>query len=263
MKYWSTGEISKQRNISNRTLRYYDQINLLTPSYKDKYGKRFYSEEDLLKLEKILILKSLSMPLEDIQHLLEKLTYKQILIAHYNYLQNQLSQLEMSISNTSTLINMVTLEETLSWEKVVDLIRLSESTSTKKWMDFFNEEEKVYLKNILPNFSGNDPVIEQYIAILKKIESCLALSIQPDSVEGQEIAMKLLALSKETFQGDTTLENKFWEIRKLPSEETGLFPISNEVLNFVEKSIDFFTLRHYDNHVLNPVIKDDSINEKG
>lgn len=139
MKNWSIGEISKKRNISNRTLRYYDQIKLLTPSFKDEYGKRFYSEEDLLKLEKILILKSLSMPLEDIQNFLDKLTYKQILIAHYNHLQNQLSQLEMSITNTSTLINMVTLEETLSWEKVVDLIRLSESESMK-WMDFFSEE---------------------------------------------------------------------------------------------------------------------------
>ncbi len=240
MKNWSIGEISKKRNISNRTLRYYDQIKLLTPSFKDEYGKRFYSEEDLLKLEKILILKSLSMPLEDIQNFLDKLTYKQILIAHYNHLQNQLSQLEMSITNTSTLINMVTLEETLSWEKVVDLIRLSESASMK-WMDFFSEEEKAYLKSNLPNFSGNNPVIEQYIAITKKIESCIALNIQPESAEGQEIAMKLLELSKETFQGDAYLENKFWEIRKLPSEETGLFPISNEVLNFVEKSIDFFT----------------------
>jgi MerR family transcriptional regulator, thiopeptide resistance regulator len=64
---------------------------------------------------------------------------------------------------------------------------------------------------------------------------------QPESIEGREIAMKLLELSKETFQGDTYLEDKFWEIRKLPSEETGLYPISNEVLNFAEKSIDYFT----------------------
>ena len=145
----------------------------------------------------------------------------------------------MSITNTSTLINMVTLEETLSWEKVVDLIRLSESASMK-WMDFFNEQEKAYLQNSLPNISGNNHVIEQYIAIIKKIEACLALNIQPESVQGHEIAMKLLELSKETFQGDANLEEKFWEIRKLPSEETGLYPISNEVLNFAEKSIEDF-----------------------
>ncbi|MBZ9537062.1 MerR family DNA-binding transcriptional regulator, partial [Cytobacillus oceanisediminis] len=47
MKRWSIGEVSRQRNLSKRTLRYYDQIKLLTPSFKDEYGRRFYSEEDL------------------------------------------------------------------------------------------------------------------------------------------------------------------------------------------------------------------------
>lgn len=240
MKYWSTGEVSKQRNISNRTLRYYDQIKLLTPSYKDDYGKRYYSEEDLFKLEKILILKSLSLPLEDIQHLLDQLSYKQILISHYNHLQRQLSELETSISNTSTLINLVSLEETLSWEKLVELIDQSKQ-SEKKWMDFFNDDEKVHLENNLPNLSENDYLTAQYINLIKKIESCITLTIPPESVEGYQIAMNLTALSKETFQGDAQLENKFWEIRKLPSEETGLFPISNEVLEFVERSMDFFS----------------------
>ncbi|WP_341323241.1 MerR family transcriptional regulator [Solibacillus sp. FSL H8-0523] len=240
MKYWSTGEVSKQRNISNRTLRYYDQIKLLTPSYKDDYGKRYYSEEDLFKLEKILILKSLSMPLEDIQHLLDQLSYKQILISHYNHLQRQLTELETSISNTSTLINLVSLEETLSWEKLVELIDQSKQ-SEKKWMDFFNDDEKVHLENNLPNLSENDYLTAQYINLIKKIESCITLTIPPESVEGYQIAMNLTALSKETFQGDAQLENKFWEIRKLPSEETGLFPISNEVLEFVERSMDFFS----------------------
>lgn len=240
MNYWSTGEVSKQRNISNRTLRYYDQIKLLTPSYKDDYGKRYYSEEDLFKLEKILILKSLSMPLEDIQHLLDQLSYKQILISHYNHLQRQLTELETSISNTSTLINLVSLEETLSWEKLVELIDQSKQ-SEKKWMDFFNDDEKVHLENNLPNLSENDYLTAQYINLIKKIESCITLTIPPESVEGYQIAMNLTALSKETFKGDAQLENKFWEIRKLPSEETGLFPISNEVLEFVERSMDFFS----------------------
>ncbi|MER1957005.1 MAG: MerR family transcriptional regulator [Solibacillus sp.] len=240
MNYWSTGEVSKQRNISNRTLRYYDQIKLLTPSYKDDYGKRYYSEEDLFKLEKILILKSLSLPLEDIQHLLDQLSYKQILISHYNHLQRQLTELETSISNTSTLINLVSLEETLSWEKLVELIDQSKQ-SEKKWMDFFNDDEKVHLENNLPNLSENDYLTAQYINLIKKIESCITLTIPPESVEGYQIAMNLTALSKETFKGDAQLENKFWEIRKLSSEETGLFPISNEVLEFVERSMDFFS----------------------
>nr|WP_324254109.1 hypothetical protein [Paenibacillus sp. 1001270B_150601_E10] len=32
---------------------------------------------------------------------------------------------------------------------------------------------------------------------------------------------------------------KCWEVRKLPSEESGLYPVTDEVLNFVERSIAY------------------------
>lgn len=60
MNLWTTGEVAKQRGISVRTLRYYDQIKLLKPSFRDENGKRFYSEENLIKLEKIIILKKMN-----------------------------------------------------------------------------------------------------------------------------------------------------------------------------------------------------------
>lgn len=238
MKYWTTGEVSKQRKISTRTLRYYDQINLITPSFKDEYGKRFYSEDDLLKLEKILLLKSLSMPLEDIQMFLEKITYKQLFVAHYNHLQSQLTQLEKSLAHTSTLINMLSLDKELSWEKVIELVDISE-TSSKKWIDFFDEDELNILKDSLPNLSKNDVLTQHYINIVKHIEQCISSNIEPNSDEGLEIARKLIDLSIKTFQGNEQLAEKFWEVRNLPAEQTGLFPISKEVLQFVEQCINY------------------------
>lgn len=142
MKRWTTGELSKQRNISVRTLRYYDQINLLTPSFKDADGKRYYSEDDLFKLEKIIILKSLSLPLENISVIMDKLSYKQILISYYNYLQEQLLELQTSISNTTSLINMIDLEKSLSWEHVTKLVQNTQN-NPEKWIEYFQDNEKI------------------------------------------------------------------------------------------------------------------------
>ncbi|AWE07121.1 MerR family transcriptional regulator [Lysinibacillus sp. 2017] len=242
MKRWTTGEVSKLRNLSIRTLRYYDQINLLTPSFKDEHGKRFYSEEDLFKLEKIIILKNLSLPLEDIPQLLDKLSYKQILTSHYNYLQEQLSKLQTSIANTTSLINMIDLEPSLAWEHVTELVQLSHTTS-KKWIDYFQDDEKIILQNFIPSLSSNDEITHQYILLIKQIESCLIQNIRPESSEGLQIATKLTELSNETFQGDSNLMDKFWEVRKLPAEETGLYPISEDVLEFVERCIDYATFK--------------------
>ncbi|RKQ29338.1 MerR family transcriptional regulator [Oceanobacillus halophilus] len=240
MKRWTTGEVAKQRNISVRTLRYYDQIQLLTPSFKDDHGKRFYSEDDLFKLEKIIILKSLSLPLEDIRMILDKLTYKQILTSHYNYLQEELSKLQTSISHTASLINMIDLEESLSWERVSEMVQNSRKNA-KKWMDYFPEEEKAILQESLPNLSNNDKTIQKYIGLLRRMEWCIQHNITPESDEGAQIASELIEVSNESFQEDNNLMEKFWEVRKLPAEETGLYPISEEVLEFAERCIAYVT----------------------
>lgn len=240
MKQWTTGEVAKQRNISIRTLRYYDQINLLTPSFKDDYGRRYYSEEDLFKLEKIIILKTLSLPLDKIRDLLDKLSYKQILISHHNYLQERLAELQTSISHTTSLINMMDLEESLSWEHVTELVQRSQSTS-KKWVDYFQEHEQTFLQQTIPNLSSNDIMTQQYIGLLRQIEWCIKNNIQAESDEGFQIGSKIIELSNDTFQGDTDLMDQFWEVRKLPTEKTGLYPISAEILAYVERCIAYVT----------------------
>lgn len=239
MKKWTTGEIAKQRNISVRTLRYYDQINLLKPSYKDEHGKRYYSEEDLFKLEKILILKSLSLPLKDIREVLEKLSYKQILISHYNFLQEQLIELKTSIAHTASLLNMMELDETLSWERVSELVRHAQKAPTKKWMDYFNKAEQEILEETVPSLSQNNELTMKYILLLRRMERCMNEQIKPESKEGYQIGEELIALTDESFRGDTKLMDKFREVRKLPAEETGLYPISEEVLNFAERCIAY------------------------
>lgn len=240
MKRLTTGEVSKRLNISVRTLRYYDQIDLLTPDFKDTNGKRLYSEDDLFQLEKIIILKSLSLPLEDIRSVLEKLSYKQILISHYNYLQERLSELQTNISHTSSLINMIDLEESLSWEHVNELVRSSPKIS-KRWLDYFQEEEKLILQNAVPNLSDNDKSSQKYISLLRKMDWCIEHNIKPESTEGFEIGSELIALSDEAFQGNETLMNEFWEIRRMPSDQTGLYPISEDVLEFAESCITYAT----------------------
>jgi DNA-binding transcriptional MerR regulator len=236
MNRWTTGQVSKLRNISVRTLRYYDQIGLLTPSYKEDNGRRYYSEKDLFTLEKITLLKSLSLPLEDIQNVMDKLSFRHILIAHYNHLQEQLTSLQGSISNTTSLINMIDLEGTLAWDRVSHLVQ-NVHPNSKQWIEYFNDDESAFLQKALPNLSSNDQISQQYVFLLRRIEWCVKQSLSPESEEGYNIACELMKLSHETFNGDEKLIEKFWEVRKLPSEESGLYPISDEVLNFVELSI--------------------------
>lgn len=69
------GEFSKIAQVSGRLLRYYDEIGLLTPEFTDpESGYRFYSAQQLPRLNRILVLKELGLSLEQIAVLLKQQT---------------------------------------------------------------------------------------------------------------------------------------------------------------------------------------------
>lgn len=67
------GEFSKIAQVSGRLLRYYDEIGLLSPDFTDSQtGYRYYSAQQLPRLNRILVLKELGLSLEQIARLLEQ-----------------------------------------------------------------------------------------------------------------------------------------------------------------------------------------------
>jgi len=69
---YSIGLFSKMNRITTKTLRHYDEIGLLTPAHVDDLtGYRYYSSDQLVKLNQILALKQMGVSLHEITRLLE------------------------------------------------------------------------------------------------------------------------------------------------------------------------------------------------
>lgn len=67
------GDFSQLGQVSIRTLRLYDEMNLLKPAQIDKFtGYRYYTIEQLPRLNRILALKDLGLSLEQIGDLLKR-----------------------------------------------------------------------------------------------------------------------------------------------------------------------------------------------
>lgn len=67
------GEFSRLSRVSVRMLRHYDQLGLLTPSKTDVFtGYRYYSADQLLRLNRILALRDLGFSLEQIAEMLNE-----------------------------------------------------------------------------------------------------------------------------------------------------------------------------------------------
>ena len=68
-KYYTSGEFAEKAHVSIRTIRYYDQKNLLKPAVRTKSGARRYTDQDFAKLQQILLLKYLGFSLNEIREM--------------------------------------------------------------------------------------------------------------------------------------------------------------------------------------------------
>lgn len=70
MKAMTVKQVSKLTGVSVRTLQYYDDIGLLSPSERTEAGYRLYEEKQLAMLQEILLFRELEFPLKDIKAIL-------------------------------------------------------------------------------------------------------------------------------------------------------------------------------------------------
>ena len=63
---WRVGELAWRTGVSVRTLHYYDEIGLLSPSQHSAAGHRLYTAGDIARLQQVLSLRQLGFSLEEI-----------------------------------------------------------------------------------------------------------------------------------------------------------------------------------------------------
>ncbi len=63
------GEFAKLFNVSLKTIRFYEEKNLLKPAYIDEFsGYRYYDDYNIETMRKILYLKDLGFSLDEIKN---------------------------------------------------------------------------------------------------------------------------------------------------------------------------------------------------
>jgi len=68
---WRVGRLAELTGVSVRALHHYESIGLLRPAGRNRAGHRLYGEQDLRRLQQVVSLKSLGLPLEGIREMLD------------------------------------------------------------------------------------------------------------------------------------------------------------------------------------------------
>ncbi len=69
---FTIGQVAKKYSLSRSTLIYYDNVGVLSPSGRSESNYRLYSENDLKKMDRIMLFRSAGLSLEAISTLLGK-----------------------------------------------------------------------------------------------------------------------------------------------------------------------------------------------
>jgi len=102
---YSINQLAKLAGVTTRTLRYYDQIELLRPR-RVSNGYRIYGQAEVDLLQQILLFRALDMPLNEIKRIIRSNEYDSTaaLQTHLQALQIKQAQMDALIANVEKTI---------------------------------------------------------------------------------------------------------------------------------------------------------------
>ena len=156
MEFQTVGQVSKTFGISAQMLRYYERSGLLRSLRKDDYAYRVYDDENIKRLQQIIILRKLQIPVKQICVVLnnpDAATAIEIFKANISELQTEINAL--STIKTALEIFVAKIEELAAVRLNLNLltdesvVKLAESLSLTqknvkeiKTMDELNQADK-------------------------------------------------------------------------------------------------------------------------
>lgn len=136
MELKTISEVSKTFSISTRTLRYYEQIGLISSTKKEGYAYRVYDESSILSLQQIIILRKLRISLKQIKDILSN----QDVIIAIEIFKKSISELN------SEMTALVTIKEILN----ILINKLKKNGNFKFEFNLLNDN---YILNIIDSLS--------------------------------------------------------------------------------------------------------------
>lgn len=99
MKTMTISQVSKNAGISTRMLRYYEQAGLIESHHREGYSYRVYDEESVSRIEQIMLLRKLRIPVRQIKIILENKNA----ITAVNIFRQNIYELDEEITALSTI----------------------------------------------------------------------------------------------------------------------------------------------------------------
>ncbi|MCC0653014.1 MULTISPECIES: MerR family transcriptional regulator [unclassified Clostridioides] len=195
---YTVQKLSKIAGISTRTLRYYDEIELLKPLKINSSGYRIYGQNEVNKLQQILFYRELGISLENIKNIINSPTFDSLnaLKEHHSKLLAKRKQIDLLIENVTKTIALK--------EGKYIMTDLEKFEGFKEKM--IDENEKNYGTEIREKY-GED-VINQSNRKLKNMS-------KKDYEDWQDLSTEIISKLKKAFKTGNASNELSQEVARL------------------------------------------------
>jgi len=240
-EYFTTGQLAKMAKVSVRTIRFYDTQNLLKPSFvNEDTGARYYTREDFLKLEQVLLYKYLGFSIEEIKGLTMNNDMDYVMESmrlQYKLIEDKMEQMQLVKEAIDSTINAYEKEKNIDWDKMLKITELTgmENSLNTQYKNSGNISARIDLhKNYSINKRGWFPWLFEEIGFNKYIELREDANIKKETGKSSDKHKKITVLEIGCGNGALWREN----LKRIPEDmHVILSDVSLGMVNDAENSL--------------------------
>jgi len=237
-------EFATLAGVTVRALHHYDRLGLLKPSGRSRSGYRLYRDSDLIRLEQIVVLKFLGLPLKQIGRLLKRESpLAETLRRQQQVLAGKRRQLDLAIHAIGRAERSVEGDRDPDWDLFKTIVREIEMQNSTDWSAKYyteNAKAKIEERKALWNPELQAQVTQQWTALVADVTA--ALGEDPAGPAAQALAARWRALVAGFTGGDPDVQkglNKMWADKaNWPADERHRFSLDPRVQEFIVKAMN-------------------------
>lgn len=242
--FMTVGEVAKKMGVTVRTLQYYDNKGLLSPSAESEGGRRLYTDKDLVMLHQIISLKSLGFSLDDIKRRLIVLKTPADVAAALSEqgeaIRQKIKQLQDSLSAIEQLKAEVLQMQTVNFKKYADIIvNLQMKNDAYYLIKRFDDATLDHIRSQFDKESGLafmerfDRLSDQFVQFQKE-------HIPPESETCQQAVKEYWELIMEFTKGDLSMLPKLIEFGSIDTA-TNAWEERQKIINdYLEPALQIY-----------------------
>ena len=152
---WSINEVARLSGVTSRALRHYDAIGLLPPAWTDHGGRRYYEQDDLLRLQRVLLLRDLGLGLDAIAKVLaaqDRDSQVEVLKRHREWLRQERKRLGRLIRTVDRTMTSLERGDDMTAETMFEGFEHNpyEAEARERWGNEVVDESNARLRSMTP-----------------------------------------------------------------------------------------------------------------